>query len=249
MKTVIVELASAVPETDGVLLEVREPFAGPTTTGAAGGVVSTVKVLVLELTETLPTESVAMARTVCEASLNVEVVKVQLPEPLAVVVPTETPSMNTVTVALASAVPVMEGVVVATREPLAGLETTGAAGAVVSTVKVLVAELIDTLPTASVAAATTVWLPSLSDTSAAKDQAPAPLVIAVPMRKPSTITLTVLFASAVPVKTGWLLPVREPSAGAATMGSAGSVVSTVKVLVFEFTDTLPTASVAVARAV
>ena len=64
MKTATVELASAVPETEGVLLAVVEPFAGAITTGAEGGVVSTVKVLVFEFTDTLPTASVAVARTV-----------------------------------------------------------------------------------------------------------------------------------------------------------------------------------------
>ena len=39
------------------------PLAGVTTTGAAGGVVSTVKVLVLELALVLPAASVAVTRT------------------------------------------------------------------------------------------------------------------------------------------------------------------------------------------
>ncbi len=63
-----------------MLSVVTEPLAGVTTTGAAGGVVSTVKVLVLELTLVLPAASVAVALTVCEPSASaVAGVKLQLP--------------------------------------------------------------------------------------------------------------------------------------------------------------------------
>ncbi len=46
--------------------------------------------------------------------------------------------------------------------PAAGTSTTGAAGAVVSTLKVLVFDTGETLPAASVARAFTVWLPCVS---------------------------------------------------------------------------------------
>ena len=71
-----------------MLSPVVEPLAGVTTTGAAGGVVSTVKVFVLDAGPVLPTGSVAVARTVCAPSASAVVgVKLQAPEALAVVVP------------------------------------------------------------------------------------------------------------------------------------------------------------------
>ena len=85
--------ASAVPVTVGVLSFVRLPSAGVITTGATGGVVSTVKVLVAESTLVLPSASVAVALTVWAPSLSDEAeVKDQLPAPLAVVVPADEPS-------------------------------------------------------------------------------------------------------------------------------------------------------------
>ena len=65
-------------------------------------------------------------------------VKLQLPLASAVVVPTERAVHDDVTVLPASAVPVYVGVLSLVREPLAGVTTTGAAGAVVSTMNVLV---------------------------------------------------------------------------------------------------------------
>jgi hypothetical protein len=66
-----------------------------------------------------------------------------------------TPSTSTVTVLLASAVPEMAGVV-EVLAPLAGPVMTGAPGATVSTVKVVVLEAPEVLPAASVALALTV---------------------------------------------------------------------------------------------
>jgi hypothetical protein len=77
-------------------------------------------------------------------------VKLQLPEPLATAVPA-IPSKRTVTVLWASAVPEMTGVVVLTNAPLAGVSTTGAEGATVSTVKERELEAGPVLPAASVA--------------------------------------------------------------------------------------------------
>ena len=85
--------ASAVPVTVGVVSLVLLASAGVESTGAAGGVVSTVKVLVAESTLVLPAASVAVALTECDPSLSDEAeVKVQLPAPLAVVVPADEPS-------------------------------------------------------------------------------------------------------------------------------------------------------------
>lgn len=55
---------SVVPVNVGVLSLVRLFCVGAVTTGAVGGWVSTVKVLVLELGPLFPTESEAMARAV-----------------------------------------------------------------------------------------------------------------------------------------------------------------------------------------
>ena len=86
-------LASAVPVTVGALSLVVLPSAGVRTSGAGGGVISTVKVLVAESTLVFPTASVAVALTVCDPSLKDEMeVKDQLPVPLAVVVPADEPS-------------------------------------------------------------------------------------------------------------------------------------------------------------
>ena len=83
------------------------PLAGVSTTGAGGGVVSTVKVLILESTLVLPSASAAVALTVCDPSINDGIaVNVQLPAPSAVVMPADAPSKNTVTRPVALAVPV-----------------------------------------------------------------------------------------------------------------------------------------------
>ena len=82
-------------------------------------------------------------------------VKLQLPEPLATAVPATVPSMETVTVLLASAEPEMMGLAVLTNAPLAGATTTGAAGATESTVKKTELETGLVLPAESVAWAET----------------------------------------------------------------------------------------------
>jgi hypothetical protein len=81
--------------------------------------------------------------------------KLQFPEPLATAVPATAPSKKTVTLLLASAVPEMTGVGVFTMAPLAGVTTTGAAGATVSTMKEWGPEAELVLPAASVARAVT----------------------------------------------------------------------------------------------
>lgn len=157
MRTVTVLFASEVPDITGVVLLVELPLAGVATTGAAGAVVSTVKLLVLEAAETLPAASVAVAETVCAPAASEDgAVKVQLPEAFAVVVPTFEPSRRTVTVLLTSAVPEIAGDVLLVLLPSAGVATTGATGAEVSTMKVLVLEGTETLPAASVEVTETV---------------------------------------------------------------------------------------------
>ena len=113
------------------------------------------KVVVVEAGETLPTESVAVALAPCAPSARIEDVKVQSPEPFAVAVPAAAPSMETVTVASASAAPEIVGVLSPVVEPSTGSAMVGAVGAVASTVKLLMVETCERLPTASVQ--TTSW--------------------------------------------------------------------------------------------
>ena len=64
METVTVAPASDVPEIAGVLSAVVEPLAGAVIVGVTGAVTSTVKLIVTEAGERLPTASVAVALTV-----------------------------------------------------------------------------------------------------------------------------------------------------------------------------------------
>jgi len=97
---------AAVPVRVGVLSLVLELLAGPVTTGAAGTLASTVKVLVLESALVLPAASAAVAFTVCwPLARPVVGVRVQLPAASAVVVPTEVPSTMTLMVLPGWAVP------------------------------------------------------------------------------------------------------------------------------------------------
>lgn len=198
----------------------------------------------LETGEALPPGSVEIAVSVCAPGVSAEVgVKVQLPDPSVVAVPTDVPSTRTVTVLLASAVPEMVGRLVVC-ELFEGEAMTGATGGVVSMAKVLVFDAPETLPAASVEVAETVCEPAASGDEGVKVQFPEPSVVAVPTGEPSIRTVTVLLASAVPLMAGVVLLVALASAGAVTTGAAGAVVSMVKVLVFEETETLPAASVA-----
>ena len=99
--------------------------------------------------------------------------------------------------------------------------------------KVFVFELGLVLPAASVAVARTVWLPSASGVVGVKLQLPLASAVVVPTAVPSTITVTVLPASAVPLYVGVVSFVVEPFAGVVTTGAAGAVVSTMNVFVFE----------------
>jgi hypothetical protein len=248
MLTVTVLFASAVPVMTGVVSLVEDPSAGVTTTGAGGGVVSIVKVFVFETGEVLPAASVAVALTVCDPSVKVGAARVQFPEASAVaVVPSGVPSMLTVTVLFASAVPEIVGVVSFVDDPSAGVTTTGAGGAAVSTVNVLVFDTGEVLPAVSVAVAFTACAPSGSGVGVVRVQLPDPsAIVVVPSGVPSMLTVTALFASAVPEIVGVVSFVDDPSAGVTTTGASGGVVSTVNVLVFDTGDVLPAVSVAVA---
>ena len=85
------------------------------------------------------------------------------------------------------------------KVPLPGNASTGATGAVVSMVKVLVALGSEELLAASVAMALTVWVPGSSAGTGVQVQAPPALVTTVHTKVPSTRTARLLLASAVPL--------------------------------------------------
>ena len=82
-----------------------------------------------------------------------------------------------------------------------------------------------------------------------KVQAPEPSVVAVPATAPSMVTATVEPASAAPEIVGVLSAVAEPLTGAAIVGAAGGIRSTVKVFVALSGDRFPAGSLADARTV
>ena len=157
--TVIVALWTEVPEKVGVVSEVAlsvslAPRSVPAVMsgvlGADGGVVSIKTPRPADDDEVLPTASVAVAETFCTPSVIAEPgVKLQFPLPSAVVVPSVPETLEiTVTVELASAVPVKVGVeslvvLSVLLEPasvpavMSGVE--GGAGAVLSSAKLSLA--------------------------------------------------------------------------------------------------------------
>ena len=68
-----------------------------------------------------------------------------------------------------------------------------------STMKLLVLELGLVLPATSIAVARTVWGPSASGAAGVRLQVPAAVAVVVPTDTPSTMTVTVEPASAVPL--------------------------------------------------
>jgi hypothetical protein len=100
-------------------------------TGAAGRVVSTVMVTILELEETR-FDTVDVALRLCEPSASaVDGVKVQLPVEVAVAVPNTVVPSYTVTTELASAVPVIGCLLLLVSVPVCGDVITGAKGLIV----------------------------------------------------------------------------------------------------------------------
>ena len=167
-----------------------EPLCVNTT---VGGVVSTVT-LPVPADDVFPAASVAVAVTLYVPDGSVLVVILQLPLEFAVVVYVD-PFTLTVTIAFASAVPVIVGVTLF----VVRLFTTGADGAVLSITSVPV-PTGDTLPAASVAVAVTLYVP---DGSVLVVILQLPLEFAVVVYvDPFTLTVTIAFASAVPVIVG-----------------------------------------------
>src|SRR5215212_9755439 len=145
--------------------------------GALGAMVSTVMLTAAEAGEVLPAASLAVAVMECVALLRFAPgVKVQLPVLSAGVVPmmlapSPLPS-KTVTVLLASAVPLMVGLLLLVMVPLAGLLMLGALGTTVSMVRLRTAEAAEVLPAASLALAVMKCAPSLRAAPGAKLQPP-----------------------------------------------------------------------------
>ncbi len=157
---------------------------------------------------------------------------------------TTVPFNETVTVLWASAVPERTGVVALTNAPLAGVSTTGAEGATVSTLKELGLETGLVLPAASVARAVAEWSPCESAVLGVKLQWPELSASAVPATIPSKDTVTVLWASAVPEMRGVEVLTMAPLAGVTTNGATGATVSTVKERELVAGPVLPAASAA-----
>ena len=127
-------------------------------------------------------------------------------------------------------------------------------GAVLSMVTAKVDDATEVLPAASVALTVRVWLPSLK-VEEVMLQLPEPSAVAVPNNVVPLVSynLTVLLASAVPVKTGVLLlvmlsaldvPLSVALVISGALGAVGAVVSTVTDKDVDAVDVLPAASVA-----
>ena len=125
-----------------------------------------------------------------------------------------------------SAVPAIVGVAFVVVLPSAGAVTTGAAGASVSTVKLLGVDTGLVLPAGSVAAAVTVCKPSLNGAAGVQLQLPSAFAVVVQSGTPPSLTVTLLFGSAVPPMMGVLSLVCVT--GVVTLGAAGAVLSTLK---------------------
>ena len=163
-----------------------------------------------------------------------------MPLPSVVAVPIDDPSLIRLIVLLASAVPLIVGVV--SLVVVVPVDIVGCAGAVLSTVILTVPDVADTLPAASVAV-TLNKIPLPPSDDGVTTPLPLPSVVAVPIDDPSLIRLIVLLASAVPLIVGVVsLVVVVP---VDIVGCAGFVVSTVILTVPDVADTLPAASVAV----
>src|SRR3954453_4029493 len=186
-------LASALPARVGVVSLLLRPLATVPVCGAAssvielivgapGAVVSIMTESPPEAVPVLPAASVALAVIVWLPEASVDVAMLQLPLPWAVPLPTLVAPSNSVTVLLASAVPVKVGVATLVRlsvldepesEAVARSGAEGAVGAVVSIVTDRPVEAVLVLPAASVALAVIVWLP-VDSVEAAMLQLPLP---------------------------------------------------------------------------
>src|SRR3954454_1618875 len=263
--TVTVYLSTALPPSLAGAVHETTSEASPGCTaiasGAPGTTVCFTEVFASDTADELPTASVATAVALIVPSLNddtptPETDHAPLPFVLAGAVTWLVPSLIvTTTEDKFSAVPLTEMDVSFTGViGLVSEETTGFAGATVSLVAVLAPDGTDALPTASVATAVALIVPSLNDDTSTPetDHAPLPFVLAGALTwlVPSLIvTTTDDKFSAVPLTetevslTGVIGLVSDE-----TTGFAGATVSLLAVFASDATDALPTASVATAVA-
>lgn len=155
------------------------------------------------------------------------------------------PSMTRTTVAFGSPVPVNVGRPPGTAWPWVGEVRVGATGAVTSTVNCTGTDGA-LLPAPLVAVASTVWLPSVRSAESVRLQLPSAAAVAVPTEVPSTRTVTVLPAGAVPETSGRRFATAAPLAGALMTGWAGALLSLEKRISAEAVPVLPARSRAVA---
>src|SRR5690606_8023991 len=177
--------ASAVPLIVGVVSALTLPSLGLTMLGALGAVASIVIVVITDSSLVLPAASVALSVILYVPSDHAPVtVNVQSPFPSAVVVPWESPSLNTSTVLSASAVPMIIGVPSVLTVPSLGLVMLGAIGAVASSTHVTAADSSLVLPAASVALAVMLCAPSDHALDSVNVQSPFPSAMVVPCESP-----------------------------------------------------------------
>ena len=252
--TVTVSLVIPDPEMVGsAVVVIVLPLSGAVMVGAAGGGGGTlmVKVSVFEEDELGPAAAACVAVTEWLALVS-GVVGVKLQLPLAtVVVPTDVPSIDTVTVSLVIPDPEMVGsAVVVIVLPLSGAVMVGAAGGGGGTlmVKVSVFEEDELGPAAAACVAVTEWLALVSGVVGVKLQLPLATVV-VPTDVPSIDTVTVSLVIPDPEMVGSAVVVIVlPLSGAVMVGAAGGGGGTlmVKVSVFEEDELGPAAAACVA---
>src|ERR1035437_8921565 len=165
--------------------------------GATGAVVSMVTLSAEDATPVLPAASLAVAVRLWAPLLSAAVTKLQAPLAFAVAVPSLVLPSNTLTVLLASAVPLSVSTVAlvmpSPTTPLSGENEVmvGATGAVVSMVTLKAEDATPVLPAASVAVVVKLWLVLarvpvvklwlvLARVPVVKLQAPLPFAVALP---------------------------------------------------------------------
>src|SRR5690606_19546333 len=168
---------------------------------------------------------------VCEPSSNgLSGVNDQFPFSSTVAVPNSVSPSRIVTVAPGSPVPVISGVGLPIVDPSPDEVTPGTGGATVPTVTDTSSDGPDTLHAALPSVAVIVCGPSSNGLSGVNDQLPFSSTVVVPNSVSPSRIVTVAPGSPVPVISGVLLPIVEPSSGdVITGGSGGSVSATVNV--------------------
>ena len=225
IKSATLELASALPVIVGVESFVIEEEVAKEV-GASGTDVSMVMEIAADFVETLPAESVEVALIEYSPSeIAEEGVKEKAPLVFAVVVPKAEESIKSVTLELASAIPVIVGVGLFVIEEEVAREL-GASGAVVSMVMEIAADFVETLPAESVEVAFIEYSPSSRGGGVTVN---APLLFAFVVTVLVTtdplyiLSVTLELASAFPVNVGVELLVSEVLT--IEVGASGAVVS------------------------